>query len=506
MSRPASRTSSTTSSSSALAAESSSAMQTLRVMRLQSPELHQSFAGSLSATNDIESALCLPDSLGVYVGETFTAYLGLLNASQHATIRKLGVSVLLQTPSQRWQLPSPLDPNTGGGADVGPNSNIDAIVSHDIQEPGPHILRVEVSYLTTDGSTKTFRKFYRFQVVSPIVLSSQVVRAGDAACFVSVHVQWAAAAASESQAQTQQPPPPKEQLLISDVVFEPQAGLVATNIGVPAIRSVSYNNHQEEEEPCSSQGEPSAVQLWDQLTLLTSDSNKSSHQHRYLFKVQAASNDAMLKGLAAGDVLGRAVVTWRKSMGEAGRIPSNAVVVPPVQQALRSNNNDNFCVYNSGLSVDLAAMGGAASSSKTPDMLELQQQFPVTVEPLDPPAEMTLHKVQSVDFLIVNHTHMPMNLQLQFDVSSSGLAVCGTSRTTLGEVPPNGGSKVASVRFLPLAAGLYKCEGCCVVDIVTQREIPMPALFQTFVTTMSAMVHDNVVRETSGASMVAAEQ
>ena len=41
---------------------------------------------------------------------------------------------------------------------------VDAIVSHDIEEAGQHILRVEVAYVTVEGHSKTFRKLYRFNV------------------------------------------------------------------------------------------------------------------------------------------------------------------------------------------------------------------------------------------------------------------------------------------------------------------------------------------------------
>lgn len=474
MSRSASRTPSNASSVGANATPSDSVVPTLRVMRLQSPELHQSFSGSLIVTNAIEGALCLPDSLGVFVGERFTAYLGLLNASKHTTIRKLAVSALLQTPSQRWHLPSPLDPsqNASGGADVAPNSGIDAIVAHDIEEPGQHILRVEVSYVSAaDGNSKSFRKFYRFQVVSPFAISTKVLRSGDAACFVSVSIQRTA---TTNEQQQQQPPgattqsQPKEQLLISDVTIEPRPGLTVVHIDGPMIESDSNAK------------EPTAVQLFDDLTLLSDQGTR-----RYLFKVQATSKDAILRGVVAGDDLGRAVVTWCKAMGETGRIASLPIVVPPIPTQIEPTDSSNrFVAHNSGLSVDVATImsSGSRVVHADPRLAELARRLPVTVEPIDPPPHMQLHVAQEVQFLIVNHGSSPMNLQLQFRLSQpAGLAICGASFQSLGQVPPNGGSTVASARFLPLTAGLQYCEGCCIVDLATQAEIEQPALFQTFV-------------------------
>ena len=152
------------------------AVPTLRVMRLQNPDLHMPTSGVLDSQPLLNNALCLPDSLDVYVGETFTAYLGVINTSRHTSIRRLNVTAQLQTPTQRWQLPSPLDGNGGYGMDVPPLAGVDAVVSHAIEEPGQHILRAEVTSLAADGNLKTFRKFYRFQVTYPVELREHGLR------------------------------------------------------------------------------------------------------------------------------------------------------------------------------------------------------------------------------------------------------------------------------------------------------------------------------------------
>ncbi|GKZ00768.1 hypothetical protein MPSEU_001028600 [Mayamaea pseudoterrestris] len=491
MSRPANRTSpksgASPSGSSSVVPVTDSAVPTLRVMRLQSPDLHQSFAGSLIPTHAIENSLCLPDSLGVFVGEKFTAYLGLLNASKHSVIRRLAVSALLQTPSQRWQLPSELDPTTGGGKDVGPNSGIDAIVSHDIEEAGQHILRVEVSYVSPEGNSKTFRKFYRFQVVSPLTITANVLRSGDVTCFVSVLVEFTSPDATAANEQQANVAIQKDQLLISHVALETQNGLVAKNIGAQAIETVlpAINNMLEE----GATKELNALQLFDQLTMLSSGSSQ-----RYLFEVQATTKDTILRGLAAGDVLGRAMVTWRKAMGEKGCIVSAPIVVPTIEipeltceisdgVATGTWEKSNFVMYNSGLSVDLAAASASINQrGLTSNENDLLRMLPVIVVPIDPPARMILQVAQTVQFLVVNHGQAAMNLQLQFQLPPThGLAVSGKSYQTLGLVSPNGGSTVASARFLPLGAGFQRCQGCRIVDLATDRVIEQPTLFETFV-------------------------
>lgn len=442
-------------------------MPTLRVMRLQSPELHQPTSGSLESRSLLNTALCLPDSLAVYVGETFTAYLGVLNVSTHFPIRRLTVTAQLQTPSTRWQLPSQLDGgNMAGGVEVAPGLGVDSIVSHAIEEPGQHILRVEVGYLTTEGGSKTFRKFYRFQVSNPLSVKELTVRAGDSSCFVSISVEYNHDIDDAADA-----------LVISSADFSPAEGLTAVMVGGgSAIKSLP-----------KADGEPkTAVELFDSCGRL-----HVGACFRYLFRVETSSKEAELRGIASGDLLGKAVFTWRKAMGETGRIASSAIYCPRAQPKLEGNNlnevtagrGSTFVVHRSGLSVDVAA--AAATKASRPALMgqkSLPQMLPVTIEPIDPPSRMQLSVPKEVQFLVVNHSEQPMILQLQFHLSQmTGLAVCGPSFKSLGEVKPHGGSTVVGVRFLALAAGLLRVQGCRVVDLASGSEIPQPPLFNVFV-------------------------
>ena len=174
-------------------------------MRLQAPHLATATSSSssssssssggllLSPTNQLTSSLLLPDSFGaIHVGETFVAYLGILNTSLDLPVRGLTVSSQLQTPTRRIVLPSRLDntptdipPCSVGGGSSG--SGVDAIVSRQLDEAGSHILRVEVGYIS--NGQKSLRKFYRFNVSEPLRISESVVRSGDAMCLVSITVE-----------------------------------------------------------------------------------------------------------------------------------------------------------------------------------------------------------------------------------------------------------------------------------------------------------------------------
>lgn len=407
-------------------------------MRLQNPEIHSPTAGCLDCQPIVNNALCLPDSLDVYVGETFTAYLGVINSSRQTSIRRLSVTAQLQTPTARWQLPSPLDGTSAGGQgygmDVPPLAGVDAVVSHAIEEPGQHILRVEVSSLAADGNLKTFRKFYRFQVTHPVVLRERAVRAGDSSCWVTLAVEYTNNAEYANS---------RDVMVISNVQFQASDGLTAKCIGQPSLES-------------SGEKGETAVDLYDQANVL-----QRGTVARYLFRVQATSEQAKLRGVASGDLLGKAVVTWRMSMGEQGRIVS-----PPIYCPAAARDGP---VFQSGLSVDVAA-------SK-----KLAYEYPVTVEPIDPPKRMAWQVPTQFQFLLVNHSANEKALQLQFRLTGTGLAAYGQSRLSLGTVPANGGSKVATVSFVALTAGLLRLDGCWVIDLAADRAIPQPPLLDIMV-------------------------
>jgi hypothetical protein len=386
----------------------------------------------------------------IHVGETFTAYLGAINVSQNLMVRRLTVAAQLQTPSQRWPLPSALDGNLG--VDVRPGDGVDAIVSKALEEAGQHILRIEVGYQTNEGSQKTFRRFYRFQVSNPLALAVQTVRSGDNSCFVSIGIE------NTSQ----------HAMVITAATIECKPGLVSTRIG--GISPTKVNGD-------------SATQLFDACGLLESKSS-----FRYLFQINTTDeyND---RGIACGDELGAPVFEWNKTMGETGRYVSGPIICPTVQPpGLMDNNPTNmmtgtgsdFVVHGTGLSVDVAKMAASRGAGKP--IGSLDEMLPVTVEPLQPPSSMMLASPQEVKFLIVNHSNKAMDLQLQFRLNHmSGVVACGKSFKNLGEVPPNGGSVVEAMCFLPLEAGLLRVQGCCIVDLTSGKEVPQPPLFNIFV-------------------------
>jgi hypothetical protein len=341
---------------------------------------------------------------------------------------------------------------------------------------------VEVGYAGSDGGgTKTFRKFYRFNVVSPLSFRTFCGRLGDSTCYVSLSVEHGNSSSNASGAPDSGTPSNNDPLVLASVEFSPADGLAAEAIGIKSA--------QNDGPPLSPL---SALELLDQAEVLAPGGSR-----RYLFRISAESKDAILRGIASGDLLGRFVVTWRKAMGETGRVSSSAVHCPPISPSallLSASDGDaaNFVVHHSGLSVDVAASAAAAAQSRTiqqptgsvSDPGDLSRRLAVTVEPIDPPRSMRLLTPRRVQLLVVNHSTQPMTLQVRFfetDSRGSGIVPCGTSFQTLDNVPPNGGSTVVTVTLLAMSTGLLTVGGCRAVDLASGREIVQPPLFRVLV-------------------------
>ena len=445
-----------------------SAVPTLKVMRLQAPQLGQPAAGSLFSSHHLlSSTLLLPDSFGViHVGETFSAYLGVLNSSSDLPVRGLTVSSQLQTPSRRIQLPSRLD-NTP--CDIESSGGVDAIVSRRLEEIGPHILRVEVGYVS--NGSKSLRKFYRFNVTVPLKITESVTRSGDSTCLVTITVENVMEKSSSNGGGA---------VTVSAINFEATTGLIAERISI--------------DEQDSQNERLSAVELYDTCGRL-----EPGECYRYLFSVRAESEAAALRGIACGDDLGQACLQYHKAMGEQGKVYSSVVVCPPTAYLNQVGNNgasdttkSKFVVHRSGLSVDVAAASAQRSmSGQRNNDGSLDETLPVTVEPITPPSTMKLSSPEKISLLIVNHSSQSMNLQIQFRLSEmNGVVICGPSFISVGEVPSMGGSCTIDLRLVALVGGLFSVKGCYIVDLLSGKELKQPPLFDVFVKLPEQMIEE----------------
>jgi hypothetical protein len=134
--------------------------------------------------------LTLPASFGAaYVGETFACTLCVNNElnppDTGKSITAVRVSAELQTPSHTAGVPLELVTASVEESEAGifpPASTIQKTLSHDLKEPGPHVLAVTVSYTETSrdgeaasgGRARTFRKLYQFVAQPVLAVRSKV--------------------------------------------------------------------------------------------------------------------------------------------------------------------------------------------------------------------------------------------------------------------------------------------------------------------------------------------
>lgn len=169
---------------------------TVRVMRLYKPVMHigspaphlvDITSPNAKKPSDSDFALSnffmLPDSFGdIYLGETFSAYVSVVNGTAEA-FHNVTLSIRLQTMTQTQDLTDirPLaDKASGFAAVLAPTEFTDCIVQQPLNVVGTHTLRVSVLY--TDGAhgePKTLRKFYKFNVMNPITISTSALDLGN---------------------------------------------------------------------------------------------------------------------------------------------------------------------------------------------------------------------------------------------------------------------------------------------------------------------------------------
>lgn len=127
--------------------------------------------------------LLLPDSFGdIYAGEKFSAYIAVVNGFVQVPFYQVTLAVRLQTSTTVIDLADTRAQVDATGAIIygsktlSCNETFDMIVSQTLTELGIHTLRVSVQYLLTPTSEmKTLRKFYRFNVLQPLVIQSSYV-------------------------------------------------------------------------------------------------------------------------------------------------------------------------------------------------------------------------------------------------------------------------------------------------------------------------------------------
>jgi hypothetical protein len=408
--------------------------------------------------------------------------------------------------------------------DVPPFGGVDAIVSRPMEEPGPHILRIEVGYYSPPDLLhhQTFRKFYRFNVKLPILITEKyTVRSNDTSCYTCIEIECplpettGANTGSTEKHHT-------ESLVVSNIQFITAHGLMATNVSIfpsnnatPDTTTTTTTTITTSASDVSGTAipnhSPTALDLWDQSQIMLPGSKIS-----YIYHIQTNTPESTLRGIAVGDTLGHISLEWSKAMGEHGTIqpPSSVTIRCPAvgmtkydDTATTTTNNAlsattksattctgaPLIMYRSGRSVDVAA---TAANQVDDDPLRL-----ITIEPVDPPLQMQLYVPVTVPLLVVNHSRHPCTVQIQFNIpptqpnksetNCSGIVIAGTTYQNIGTIPSHGGSTVTNFTFLPIQTGLMSIQHCSIMDVTSSgRSIPQPPLWTTYVT-MSGTTEPN---------------
>jgi len=215
-------------------------------------------------------------------------------------------------------------------------------------------------------------------------------------------------------------------------------------------------------------------------------------------------------------------------MGEAGRIASTFVFCPPTRAGLEEDDDGNsgndrgnrvtyasiasgaagggakptespFVVDGSGLSTDVASSvrnrPSTHSPSEIPNRRPLEDVYPITVTPIDPPVYMEVNKPVRVRLKVVRHDGRKARrskggggsnggdegLQVQFRLPQmKGVVVCGPSFLNVGDAVGEEGVVVV-VTLVAMVPGLFFVKGCYVVNLRSRVEVKQPALFSVFV-------------------------
>lgn len=531
----------------------------VRVMRLYKPGMHcvpsfvhsptsstKSTAVALSSSSlssreagylsdfAISPFLLLPDSFGdIYMGETFSAYVAVVNGMQDASFHHISLNLRLLATNATYDLQDTRPLVDGGegegsgeakaisgkifnassdtgaansaGKTLDPNALTDAVVSHALSELGTHTLRVSVQYLynppnrssTSSSELKTLRKFYRFNVLQPLVVASSCVDLGLASSSGELLVQVRVTNSTQSA------------MFLERVVFNPSAAgdtveaiLVPESQGgnpppPPPTASFERADNSSFGEPSGSSDEPPPMRLDTLPFVLPGES------YAFAFRIIKSSQNwrasATLMSAALRGPVGHPVVTWSSYMGERGTVQGDPTFLTP-QDATRPSRSSS-----SGTPTGMDGRKRAESSSKVGKeggarSSSIQPPAPGTglaVLCLHCPSTAVVGREFTVSLLCKNQTSQPAMLYLQsnydtvtalpnpssggsYNSGCNGLCVTGLIGATRGTLQP-GETLQTSVTVFALACGLFELSSISAVDRQTGAVYPAGCLGRVMV-------------------------
>ena len=246
----------------------------LRVMRLATPAMVTSVPLQ-DGDHVTDSSVRLASVFGeIFLGETFSCYLTAQNGSAE-TVSNVVLKAELQTSSKRYTLHHNEEPL----ASLEMKKSKDFLLSRLLRDEGVHILVCTASYLTPTLGRRSFRKFFKFSVSQPLVLSHRQVHCSET---------------GQVLVETEVENSTNSHLCISQISFIPTR---------EAFRIVK--NEKQTESEILYVGPHCTIQLYNSMEQISNES------------------------LNPGVPLGHSMIQWSRSGGESGKIQSPILIYSP---------------------------------------------------------------------------------------------------------------------------------------------------------------------------------
>ncbi|KAN0034466.1 hypothetical protein ACTFIV_000979 [Dictyostelium citrinum] len=254
----------------------------------------------------------------IYLGEMFCCYISLNNHSPYQ-VRNVFLKVELQTTSSRIPL---LDSEQQSVPTFNPGFSSDFVVQREVKESGINILVCAVNYTTPEGEQKKFRKYFKFQVLNPLVLKTRIHNLPNVV-FLEACLENAT----------------QGSLFIESILFEPIEHFNSKDISFENNLDNSNNNNNKNSLDYNSSNidnselklnEKGIIENTDELLenikLTTSDNIvflKQGCSRQYLFQITPKDIESVESKNSLP--LGRLDITWRSYFGEIGRLKTAAI-------------------------------------------------------------------------------------------------------------------------------------------------------------------------------------
>ncbi|KAG9323355.1 hypothetical protein KVV02_000937 [Mortierella alpina] len=458
----------------------------------------------------VSELLTMPAAFGnIYLGETFTSYICANNESPHP-VRDVILKAELQTTTLRFALsdtlasqrnqasatrlpaessltsvPSPSS-STGGHIQLLESGKTnEMIVSHEIKELGIHILVCSIQYSTLDGQQKSFRKFYKFQVMNPLSVKTKVnhpppstmaisVQDGTnqnlAGSAINMNVSRGGLVMLEAMVQNVS----GVTMWMERMRFEPADAFTIKDLNV-VIEDDDSGDGQETESKEVKPG--SAASIFGEHDYFAPNDIR-----QYLYVLTPKAGKELLAKTT--NVLGKMDILWRSQFGETGRLQTSQLTRKPAPleeiavQVIRVPERIHPMLGGMLARPPAAvARGGFVPPNRPFDT------------PAPPPSGAALHQVSSPSLpqphqqqaSSASQDQNAMKLMLTGVKQKMGaILLSGPNSRQLGSVPAGGEVRVR-LDWFPLTSGVQKIGGIRIVDIISGYTVEIDHLTHCFV-------------------------